>query len=243
MRPPAQGEVHLYLVRVPPEGVPLEPLLARLTPAERERAGHKRIEAKRREYVTGQATLRTLLGATMDMDPMQVCYRRGIKGKPYLDLDSHRPEPQFNITHSGEMVIAALSAVTELGVDVEWRNERTDFSRVARRTFTAQEQAVMQALPLHRQRQHFFQLWTCKEALVKCTGLGIHSGMSEFQVSLNGETARVSDAWNRQSGVQRLHVRPLPLGPGHAGALVHEPPSLHMRRYLLADSPDPLAIL
>jgi hypothetical protein len=41
--------------------------------------------------------------------------------------------------------------------------------------------------------------------------------------------------------VQRLHIVPLPLGAGHAGALVHEPPQLQVRRWLLDALPDPLA--
>jgi len=238
---PLPGDVHLYLVRVPPPGEPLDALLTRLTPAERARASEKRIEAKRREYVTGQATLRTLLGAALGEDPQRVRYRRGIKGKPYLGAESSGSGLEFNITHSGEMVLAALAVGVELGVDVEWHNERTDPQRVARRTFTPDERAALERIDEQDRRGHFFQMWTCKEALVKCTGLGIHSGMNEFQVALDTSGARVTGAWDRQAGVERLHVLPLPLGPGHAGALVHEPPALRVKRYLLADAPDPLS--
>lgn len=239
--PPRAGEVHLWLVRVPPAGVAIDALIARLSPGEQARASGKRIEAKRREYITGQATLRVLLARVLDIDSQSVAYRRGVKGKPYLAPPLDATGVMFNITHSGEMVMLALSLHAKVGVDVEWRNARTDPERVARRAFSEQERAAMAALPADRQRAHFFQIWTCKEALVKCTGLGIHSGMAQFQVALDARGARVDRAWQRQAGVERLCIVPLALGEGHAGALVHEPPALRVRYWLLDALPDPLA--
>jgi len=238
---PCAGEAHLWLVRVPPAHIALDALLAHLSPAEQARAPGKRIEAKRREYVAGQATLRVLLARALGIAPAEVAYRRGIKGKPYLAAPLNAAGIMFNITHSGEMVMLALSVGAELGVDVEWRNERTDPERVARRAFGAHERAALAVLTPVQRRAHFFQIWTCKEALVKCTGLGIHSGMAQFQVALDGHGARLHGAHGRQAGVERLHVVPLALGEDHAGALVHEPPALRLRCMLLDALPDPLA--
>jgi 4'-phosphopantetheinyl transferase len=241
------GEVQLWLVKVPDAHLSIDALLARLTPAERERAAAKRITAKHREYVAGQASLRTLLAKQLDLDPMQIAYQRGVKGKPYLSGSPTRggDQVQFNISHSGEMVMVAMALDTELGVDVEWYNERTDPLRVARRAFSAGERETLAKTPARLQRAHFFAMWTCKEALVKCTGMGIHSGMANFEIELDGsESGRVSAAWDTQNGVDRLCVVPLKLAAGgahaHAGALVHEPPTLTVRRWILDASPDPL---
>jgi len=242
------GEVQLWLIKVPDAHLSMDALHARLTSAERERADAKRVAAKQREYITGQASLRTLLGKQLGIDPMQVSYRRGIKGKPYLSEPSKPGSPcvQFNITHSGDMVMVAMALDSELGVDVEWHNERTDPLRVARRAFCDSEREILAGLPTRAQRAHFFALWTCKEALVKCTGMGIHSGMANFEITLDDVGgARVNAAWATQAGVDRLCVVPLQLGAdqcgAHAGALVHEPPALAIRRWILDASPDPLA--
>lgn len=250
--PPVQtklvpGEVQLWLIRVPEANLEVDRLTARLSPAERERARAKRVAEKRHEYIAGQASLRTLLARQLDIDPMLVEYARGPKGKPYLDTSIHSGSPrvQFNITHSGALVMVAMALDAELGVDVEWHNERTNPDRVARRAFSKAEQDAMSALPASARRRHFFALWTCKEALVKCTGLGIHSGMSNFEIVLDEtEGARVKAAWGTQTGVERFHVMPLMLGSNdsqsHAGALVHEPPVLTARHWILDASPDPL---
>ena len=251
--PPTQiklvpGEVQLWLIRVPEASSEVDGLIARLTPAERERAKAKRITDKRHEYIAGQASLRTLLARQLDIDPMLVEYARGPKGKPYLNeaVHSGSPRVQFNITHSGAMLMVAMALDAELGVDVEWHNERTNPDRVARRAFSEAERDVMSALPASAQRRHFFALWTCKEALVKCTGLGIHSGMNNFEIVLDeAGCAHVKAAWGTQAGVERFHVLPLMLGSNdsqaHAGALVHEPPALTARHWILDASPDPLA--
>jgi 4'-phosphopantetheinyl transferase len=242
--PPPRDRIQLWLVRVPAVDVPLEPLLARLTAQERERAGAKRIAEKRAEYVTGQAALRALLARALDADPSSIRFRRGVKGKPYLAAPHDAAGLQFNITHSGGVVGVALAARREVGLDIEWHNERTHPERVASRAFTVDEQASLSATAPQHRRRHFFQLWTCKEALVKCTGLGIHSGMSAFQIALDPRGgARVSGAWGRQAGVGALRVVPLALGDGHAGALVHEPPDAHLDLHLLDGVPDPLAPL
>lgn len=240
------GEVQLWLIKVPEAHLDIETLLARLTPAERERAAAKRVTAKRREYIAGQAALRTLLAKQLDTDPMQITYRRGRKGKPYLSASPGPAETrlQFNISHSAEVVMIAMALDTELGVDVEGYNERTDPHRVARRAFSAGERATLAKVPAPLQRAHFFAMWTCKEALVKCTGMGIHSGMANFEIELDDAGgARVKAAWDTQSAVDRLCVVPLKLAANnalaHAGALVHEPPALTTRRWILDASPDP----
>ena len=123
--PPTQiklvpGEVQLWLIRVPEANSEVDRLIARLTPAERERAKAKRIANKRHEYIAGQASLRTLLARQLDIDPMLVEYARGPKGKPYLNETVHSGSPrvQFNITHSGAMLMVAMALDAELGVDV-----------------------------------------------------------------------------------------------------------------------------
>ena len=240
------GEVQLWLIKVPDAHLNIDALLARLTPAERERAAAKRIVAKQREYIAGQASLRTLLAQQLGVDPMQIAYRRGIKGKPYLGGSPSftQAQVQFNISHSGEMVMVAMALDAELGVDVEWYNERTDPYRVARRAFSVGERETLSNTPLPLQRAHFFAMWTCKEALVKCTGMGIHSGMANFEIEFDdSHGARVKAAWDTQSSVDRLCVVPLKLAlndsHAHAGALVHEPPAMITRRWILDASPDP----
>ena len=76
MHAPPPGEVHLYLVRIPSRDEDLGALLARLTPEERERSTRKRVAEKRREYVAGQATLRSVLGAALGIPAADLIRRK-----------------------------------------------------------------------------------------------------------------------------------------------------------------------
>lgn len=98
-------------------------------------------------------------------------------GRPfYLD---HRL--QFNITHSHERAVLALSsdhALHEgLGVDLEWTQRRLDVVSVGRRFFTAEEHRWVGVDP-HR----FFHIWTRKEAILKSNGIGLRVALDSFEV-------------------------------------------------------------
>lgn len=98
----------------------------------------------------------------------------------------------------------------------------------------------MAAVSGETRRGHLFQAWTCKEALVSCAGLGIHTGMAQLQVALDGPGgARLAAAWRQQRELERPCVVPLALGGGHARVPVHEPAAV--RRFLLDGVPDPIA--
>ncbi len=101
----------------------------------------------------------------------------------------------FNISHSGDYVVCAVSDC-ELGVDIEFL--RPVNLKIARRFCTAEEleylfghepqpwefdiKAEDQTAEL---RDRFFALWTAKEAFCKYTGRGISEIMSSYCVVQN----------------------------------------------------------
>ena len=112
----------------------------------------------------------------------------GPQGKPsaaYL--------PAFNISHSGDYVVCAAAktpgCTTAVGVDVE--HPRPDSLHVAERVFTAREIEWMQQGDAPRR---FCQLWTCKEALIKLFGEGLHMDPQTFDVMalIHGESLAVN---------------------------------------------------
>lgn len=104
-----------------------------------------------------------LLGQPLDLEMYY-----GEKGKPYL-----RDYPfYFNLSHSGNYVVCALSR-QEVGVDIQ-QYRRTDIDRLADRFFSAEEKDTLKACHDRREREQlFYQLWTRKEAYGKLTGQGI----------------------------------------------------------------------
>ena len=95
-----------------------------------------------------------------------------VLGKPYL---AQYPGVQFNLSHSGPWGVCALSGAP-VGVDVEL--VRPLRQNVARRFFTAGEQAYLEQCP----EREFFRLWTRKESFIKALGKGLTLPLDCFSV-------------------------------------------------------------
>jgi 4'-phosphopantetheinyl transferase len=101
-------------------------------------------------------------------------------------------------------------------VDIECIRE--DWPRceaIAERHFAPGEIQQLKALPESARTRGFFDLWTRKEAFVKARGVGLFSGLSQFETSLvceNGvrvNEVRADDWW----------MAALPELPGCAGSV------------------------
>jgi 4'-phosphopantetheinyl transferase len=84
----------------------------------------------------------------------------------------------FNISHSGNQVVAAFSD-KELGIDVE--KIKGDRRKIAKRFFTPSEIEDLEALENEEEQMHYFyQLWTLKESYMKAIGSGMTMSLSSF---------------------------------------------------------------
>ncbi len=215
------GSIDLWLLLCADFAAHRRALLHCLSPQENQRAQRKKIPAKQFEYILGQAALRCLLAHNLAIPHAEVSYLRGPKGKPALDPTHHHQQLHFNISHSTGVILVALSTAGEIGIDVEGINTHTSIDLVSRRAFSEREISELQNQPEARRRDRFFQLWTCKEAVVKCTGDGIHSGMNKFSVQFpHSKQVRISEAHGPQEKTREFSITPLSLGPTHKGALV-----------------------
>ncbi len=98
----------------------------------------------------------------------------GPHGKPY-----RKSGPAFNLSHSGNKVVLAVSDSTDpfdpVGVDIE--TIRTGWERAVDRVFTAEEIDWANDDP-----ERFAMLWTAKEAAVKAIGTGFSISPLSFSV-------------------------------------------------------------
>lgn len=126
------------------------------------------------------AALRSLLGERLNVEAQKIRFRTDAHGKPMLAGDGAL---HFNLSHSGNLALIAISASVEVGVDVEHIRPIHDLSRLAGRFFTPREAAALAALPEPNRPAAFFRSWTRKEAVLKATGLGIANGLRRVEVS------------------------------------------------------------
>lgn len=181
----------------------LEPAWALLNGAERGRAEEFRAPAAQRRYVLARAALRRLLGESLACAPADVMLRTGRHGKPAL---AGVQGLWFNVSHSGDYALIALSSQGPVGVDIERQDER--LSCVEEEALTACERAA----PMN-----FFTRWVGKEAVLKAIGVGIGKYLNELSV-LALEQGRYQLAYGRWPW-PGFAAASLPAPPGYAAAI------------------------
>jgi 4'-phosphopantetheinyl transferase len=145
---------------------------------------YRRPEIRLRQLLA-HAAVRSVLAERSGLEPLALRFSTGPHGKPLLALNEGALH--FNLSHSGELALIAVSASVEVGVDVEHIRPIHDVSRLAERFFTAAEASALAALPEADRNTAFFRMWTRKEALLKATGQGIANGLQCFEVSCEPE--------------------------------------------------------
>lgn len=144
-----------------------------LSAGEQARAARLRGGTAREHFILARGLLRKLLGKRLGIDARDIVFRYGRHGKPELAQPALANPLRFNVSHSGAWVLIAIARGQEVGVDVEYRNERRELVLLAERVMTASERQRFLALGEAGRRRMFFDLWACKEAYIKAIGTGL----------------------------------------------------------------------
>ncbi len=147
--------------------LPLAAATTLLDDGEKARAARFHFDRDRDRWIRSRAILRLVLGERLRTAPESLAFEYSRLGKP--SLPAH-PVCHFNLSHSGDLAATACS-VERVGVDIEqWKDDLPAVS-LAQHEFPTQEAAAVAGStePL----LHFYRLWTAKEAVMKCTGLGM----------------------------------------------------------------------
>ncbi len=218
-------EIHVWRVALEMDPSYLEKLQETLAPDEKARAAQFHFPKDRRHFIAARGALRDILARYLHQEPAHLQFRYGAAGKPALTGSSEGRDLHFNLSHSDELALYAVTRAGEIGIDVERIRPEVIEERVAERFFSAQEVSALRGLPKCFQPEAFFNCWTRKEAYVKARGDGLRIPLDSFDVSLipGAPAAFLRGAESRWS-LQAL----LP-GPDYAAAVAAEGHDRHMR--------------
>lgn len=159
----------------------LERMTALLSPEERAVAAGLESPERRRSYVAAHALLRSILGKVAGVPPNEIVFRYGRRGKPEL-ASPVTHNLQFNMSHSRDVVLVAVTHGRRVGVDIEHIDEPGDVRRITARFLSPRDREAIEQLPAERQRDAFLRCWTRKEAYMKARGDGISRPLDDFEV-------------------------------------------------------------
>ena len=220
-------EIHLWQRPLRLESTEEDLLHGFLSPDEQQRAQRLHSGRDRRAFVAVRGTLRALLGHYLQQPPATLRFCYNPDGKPFLEGSG--PAPAFNVTHSGEWGLFAITLGTNVGIDLERLRPITPERclRLARRFFSGTEVEALARLPEGAVNAAFFACWTRKEAYIKCRGAALTRLLAHCSVNVDPDepASLLATPWQPedQSGCQ-LHDLPAPEGYRAALALASPAP-------------------
>jgi len=164
--------------------------------------------------------MRMLLGRYLQAEPANLEFVNGPHGKPFLTGAFADSFLNFNLAHSENLALLALTRAGMLGVDIERIRPLDDAAQLVDRFFSTGESAAFQKLPPEQKSLAFFNLWTRKEAWLKATGEGIGYLLNVVEVSfIPGEPAQFISLPGNAQTTEPWVIHNLDPAPGFAAAL------------------------
>ena len=192
-----------------------------------------------RRYTVAHSMLRRILAGYTGIEAHALTFNKTEFGKPYLaqfqETDSRFVH--FNLSHSANIALVAVSVSGEVGVDVEFWRDNVRHIEVAERFFSIAERRALRALRaldgnMYDVTRGFFSGWSRKEAYIKASGLGISRGLDYFDVSLEPTAPATILADRRDAqAVTRWKMANVDVGVGYSAAIVATAPLSVIRLY------------
>jgi len=167
-----------------------------------ERATYERykVDFKKIEFLVGRCLAKMALGQFLQMQPGDISFSKNKYGKLFLKNSSS--SLYFNLSHTDEMVVCAVSADSEVGIDVE--KTFADRCEVMKHVYVPKEiEWVNTQRDKNAKLNAFYVLWTRKEAVMKAVGKGFSLPPLSFTVPFD-------EKWARDHEFDYYTIEPLP---------------------------------
>ncbi|HBE92073.1 MAG TPA: hypothetical protein DDW55_05925 [Gammaproteobacteria bacterium] len=167
------GNVHLWSVSL---DVASNNLPEILSTDELLRLGRISHVSARQAFLRSRVATRRVLAKYMSCPAEKISFSYNPNGKPGIGNESQTLD--FNVTHSGQHCIIAVTRGRQLGVDIEPVRPGRDYQALARRFFTPAENNLLSS---SSDETVFYRIWTLKEAHIKARGLKLLDGLDRFE--------------------------------------------------------------
>lgn len=177
---PLTTEVLLYLISLPNIARHRDAFVSVLSPDEVKRMQRFCSEKLQLNFALTRGGLRHILASHLGCSPAKVPLQYTALGKPFIE----GVDLQFNLSHSGDFGVVAISSKDLVGVDIErCESSHKPYYEIAKRFFTVTEFKALLHSPIRDGEALFYYLWTQKEAFLKAIGEGLGFGLNCFEVS------------------------------------------------------------
>ncbi len=130
-------------------------------------------EGAKNRFLQARILRRRVISSYGGGRPSEVVFDYGINGKPKIKTSSSKSDISFNVSHSHNLIVCAVTCKRDLGVDVEHIKPRKNLIQIAERFFSEDEAADLKLIKPDAVTDVFFKIWTRKEAYLKAKGKGL----------------------------------------------------------------------
>jgi 4'-phosphopantetheinyl transferase len=180
---------------------------------------HRKLDRLR--FLFTRLAVRRILSGYLNLDPRKLEFSYNARGKPSIMLNDQFHPLRFNLSHSGELALCAVTYDLDLGIDVEKICNDFSISEIAEYIFSPAEAQIFQALPSEQRQEAFFRCWTRKEAYIKAIGGSLGKDSHSFEVPVSQlESAGVLSINSNKHQEADWVIHDLKVEAGYIGSLV-----------------------
>ncbi len=194
-----------------------------LSPDEKAKAAKFHFVKDFHQSIVSRGLLRFLLAQYLKQNPRDFVFKYNSYGKPILPFRQNPLSIEFNVSHSGKILLFAFSREFRIGIDVELVRKNFDEMEIARNFFSPNEILELTSLPVAIRKKGFYNCWTRKEAYIKGRGKGLSIPLDSFDVSLApGKSAVLNRSEAELEGWDIWQLLDLKLDRDYVGAAAFE---------------------
>jgi 4'-phosphopantetheinyl transferase len=179
----SERDIHIWTVELDLSHQQVAEFDRFLTAQERQRAAKFINPIHGNRWTIARGYLRQILGKYINLTPDAIVFNYGQQGKPAVEAQ----DIQFNLSHSADRAVYAISAKHPVGIDLE-QIHPLPAADLVDRFFSSAEQIIFHSLPVDLQQAAFFHAWTQKEAYLKACGTGLSTPLAQIEVSIDPRT-------------------------------------------------------
>lgn len=226
-----EGQVHVWRASLDQNAKVIANLAALLSEDEYKRAMRYHRPVDRDRFIAGRGILRKIISAYLELPPSQLRFTYNEYGKPAVSDDQNGRGLNFNLSHSAQLILYAVTRGRVVGIDIEYIREDFATLEIAEHFFSKDELAALKSLPADQRTIGFFNCWSRKEAFIKAKGMGVSYPLDRFTVSLApGEPPALIKVDDDEREVAQWKMYELNPGAGYAAALIATEPPVTLKR-------------
>ncbi len=190
------NEIHLWLVDLANHLEVVPGLRLTLSAEEKARADRLCSPILSQKFVYCRGKLREILSRYLSIAPKDIEFFYAQNGKPCIDSWL-----RFNVSHSHNWALFAISKEIELGIDIEFKRPVANLEEICERFFLKTEYETILNQSQSLKLQTFFEYWVKKEAYSKMVG----GRLFQILISLKNKSFASSRSLNIQGEAIWLH--------------------------------------